>query len=95
MQASKKQKKPAFKPLSNHTAQAIFDDALAAGYPLQLSKQQYAEFVGCSRSAIDNYIAKGYGIPSYRKIGNARNARVMFSLRDTAEYLAAQTIKTA
>ena len=93
MQSIKKQKST-FKPLSNPTAQAIFDDALAAGYPLQLSKQQYAEFVGCSRSAVDNYISKGYGVPNYRKIGNARNSRVMFSLRDVAEYLASQTIQT-
>jgi hypothetical protein len=46
-------------------------------------------------SAVDNYISKGYGIPSYKKIGHQRNARVLFSLRDVAEYLAAQTVQTA
>ena len=87
--------KHTFKPLSNETAQAIFDDALAAGYSLQLSKKKYAELTQCSVSAVDNYIKNGYGIPNYRKIGHQKNARVMFSLRDTAEFLASQIIKTA
>jgi predicted DNA-binding transcriptional regulator AlpA len=61
---------------------------------MHINKKQYAQVVGCSVSAIDNYIVKGYGIPSYKKIGHQRNARVMFGLRDVAEYLAAQTIQT-
>jgi len=84
-----------FKSLSNETAQTIFDDLIATGYPMQVNKKQYAEIVGCSVSAMDNYMAKGYGIPNFRKIGHQRNARVLFSLRDVAEYLASQTIKTA
>lgn len=95
MQTSTKQSKATFKALSNETSQIIFDDLIASGYPLQVNKKQYAEIAGCSVSAVDNYIAKGYGTPSYRKIGHQRNARVLFSLRDVAEYLAAQTIKTA
>ncbi len=81
--------------LSNPTAQALFDDFKVAGYGVQINKKQYAEIIGGSVSAVDHYIAKGYGIPKYRKIGNARNARVLFSLRDVAEYLAAQTVQTA
>ncbi len=64
-------------------------------YGVMISKRQYAEIIGCSLSAVDHYIAKGYGIPSYKKIGHQRNARVLFSLRDVAEYLAAQTVQTA
>ncbi len=81
--------------LSTPTAQALFDDFKAAGYGVQIGKKQYAEIIGGSVSAVDHYIAKGYGIPKYRKIGNARNSRVLFSLRDVAEYLASQTIQTA
>ncbi len=81
--------------LSTPEAQILFDDLKAVGYGVHVNKKQYSEIVGCSTSAIDNYIAKGYGIPSYKKIGNAKNARVLFSLRDVAEYLAAQTIVTA
>ena len=95
MQTSIKQSKTTFKPLSTPEAQIIFDDLLAAGYGLNISKKQYAEIANCSTSAVDNYIGKGYGVPSYKKIGHQRNARVLFSLRDVAEYMAAQTVQTA
>ena len=95
MQTHKKQSKTTFKSLSNATAQTIFDDLRAEGYGMNVNKKQYAEIANCSVSAVDNYIAKGYGVPNYRKIGHQRNARVLFSLRDVSEYLAAQTIKTA
>ncbi len=81
--------------LSTQAAQLTFDDLRSAGYELNVNKKEYAEIARCSISAVDNYIKKGYGIPSYKKIGHQRNARVLFSLRDVAEYLAAQTVKTA
>ena len=85
---------PKAQPLSTPTAQVLYDDLKAEGYGIHVNKKQYAEIAICSTSAIDNYIAKGYGIPSYRKIGHQSNARVLFSLRDVAEYLAAQTVET-
>ncbi len=84
-----------YKPLSTPAAQTIFDDLRAEGYGTHINKKQYAEIVGCSVSAVNFSIGRGYGIPNYRKIGNQRNARVLFALRDVAEYLAAQTIQTA
>jgi len=89
-----KQSTPAFKALSTPEAQTIFDDLRAEGYGININKKQYAAIANCSVSAVDNYIAKGYGTPSYKKIGHQRNARVLFSLRDVAEYLAAQTVAT-
>ena len=81
--------------LSNPTAQNIYEELVSRGYKVNVNKKQYSEIIGCSVSAIDNYLAKGYGIPSYRKIGHQRNARVLFGLREVAEYLAAQTVQTA
>ena len=95
MQASTKQSKPTFKTLSTAEAQTIFDDLRAEGYGMNINKRQYAEIIDGSVSAVDHYIAKGYGIPNYKKIGHQRNARVLFSLRDVAEYLASQTVQTA
>ncbi len=95
MQTQSRQSKTTFRPLSSPEAQTIFDDLRAAGYGLNISKKHYAEIANCSVSAVDNYIGKGYGVPSYKKIGHQRNARVLFSLRDVAEYLAAQTVQTA
>ena len=83
------------KPLSNPTAQAIFDDLRAEDYGLHINKKQYAKITGCSVSAVNFCIGKGYGIPSYKKLGAQKNARVLFSLRDIAEYLSAQTVITA
>ena len=60
-------------PLSNSIAQALFDDLRANGYGVQINKKQYAEISLCSVSAVDHYIAKGYGIPNYRKIGHQKN----------------------
>ncbi len=50
--------------------------------------------MGISYSTIDGYIAKGYGIPDYIKIGKAKNGKILFSLVNVAEFLS-QTIKTA
>lgn len=87
--------KPAFKPLSNQTAQAIFNDLVAEGYSTQVTKREYADIARCSISTVDHYLGRGYGLPPYRKVGNSRNAKVLFSLRDIAEFLSAQTIKMA
>ena len=95
MLADKKQPKATFKPLSTPEAQTIFDDLRAAGYGMNINKKQYAEITNCSVSAVCNYISKGYGVPNYKKIGHQKNARVLFSLRDVAEYLAAQNVQTA
>ena len=81
--------------LSCPEAQTLFNDLKSDGYKTHVNKKEYAEIVGCFVSAIDNYISKGYGVPNYKKIGAAKNARVLFSLRDVAEYLTTQTIQTA
>ena len=59
-----------------------------------LSKREMANELGISYSTIDGYIAKGYGIPNYKKLGKAKNAKVVFNILDVAEFLT-QTIKTA
>lgn len=59
-----------------------------------LSKAEMAKELGISYSTIDGYIAKGYGIPNYKKLGNAKNAKVIFNIIDVSEFLS-QTIKTA
>ena len=95
MERKTKLSKVTAQALSTPEAQILFDDLKVAGYGVHVSKKDYAEIVGCSTSCIDNYLAKGSGIPSYKKIGKAKNSRVLFSLRDVAEYLAAQTVQTA
>lgn len=76
-------------------AEGILDELKLEGYKSQITKKEYSKIARCSISAVDKYMAGGYGVPSYRKIGHQRNARVLFSLRDVAEYLAQQTVQTA
>lgn len=80
--------------LAGLEAESLYLTLRAEGYPLMVSKKDYANIVGCSLSTVDNYIREGYGCPNYKKLGNAKNAKVRFSLIDIANYLA-QTVKTA
>lgn len=73
----------------------IYEELKAEGYPLLIGKRQYAKIIGCSLSTVDNHIKQGCNLPNYKKLGTAKNAKVAFNLRDVAEYIASQTIKTA
>lgn len=76
-------------------AKFIFNQLKADGYPLFIDKRQYAQILGCSLSSIDNYIKQGTNLPNYKKLGTAKNAKVVFNLRDVSEFIAAQTVQTA
>jgi len=58
-----------------------------------IGKKELASELGVAPSTIDLYMSKGMGIPPYRKLGEARNAKVIWNIVDIAEYLT-QTIKT-
>ena len=45
-----------------------------------LSKTEMAQELGISYSTIDSYISKGMGIPAYKKLGTAKNAKVVFNI---------------
>jgi hypothetical protein len=47
-----------------------------------------------SLSTIDLYISKGVNLPNYKKLGNAKNAKLIFNIIDVAEFLT-DTIKVA
>lgn len=61
---------------------------------MALNKEELAHELGVSVSAINNCIVKGYGLPSFKKIGNAKNARVLFPVICVAEFLS-NTVKVA
>jgi len=58
-----------------------------------ISKLEMASELGISSSTLDLYIAKGTGLPNYKKLGKAKNAKVVFNLLDVADFLT-KTIKT-
>jgi len=80
--------------LERLNAEAIYSELRGEGYSLLITKKQYSQIINCSVSSVDNYIREGYGCPNYKKMGKAKNAKVLFSLIDVANYLA-QTVKTA
>ncbi len=95
MEINSKLSLAASQALTSSEAEAFYSELRSEGYPLLISKKQYAEILGCSLSSIDKSIQLGYGLPNYKKMGTAKNAKVMFSLLDVANYFASQTVKTA
>ena len=81
--------------LLDEEAIAYYSELKMEGYELFISKKEYSKIAVCSIATVDKYIKKGYGIPNYKKMGPAKNARVLFSLIDVANYFASQTIQTA
>jgi len=76
------------------TAKLIYEDLRTRYNKAVIGKKELANELGVSLSTIDNYIHRGIGIPPYKKLGTAHNARVVFNLVDVANFLS-QTIKTA
>lgn len=60
---------------------------------MTISKSEMSNELGISNSTLDLYISKGIGLPNYKKLGTAKNSKVIFNLLDVAEFLA-NTIKT-
>ncbi len=79
---------------SNPTAELIYQDLKSRYNKATIIKTELANELTVSTSTIDLYISKGIGIPNYKKLGTAKNAKVVFNIIDVAEYLS-QTIKTA
>ena len=71
--------------------QLIYDD-LRTIYKASLSKKNLADELDVSISTIDRLIANNLGLPPYKKLGKAKNAKVVFNIIDVAEFLA-DTIK--
>jgi lambda repressor-like predicted transcriptional regulator len=52
-----------------------------------ISKKELSKELNIAISTLNNYMAKGYGIPRYRKIGEAKNAKVVFPIIEVAKFL--------
>ena len=78
----------------NQQQELIYNDLKTRYKRATISKREMATELNISYSTIDGYIAKGYGIPNYKKLGTAKNAKVVFNIIDVSVFLS-QTIKTA
>jgi predicted DNA-binding transcriptional regulator AlpA len=52
-----------------------------------ITKGELALELGVSNSTIDQYLARNEGLPPYKKLGTAKNSRVVFNLFDVAKFL--------
>ena len=59
-----------------------------------IGKKELAHELAISIGTVDAYIAKGVGLPPFRKMGEAKNARVTFRIRDVAIFLNADFNET-
>ena len=79
---------------TNPQTELVYQDLKSRYNKATLTKKELANEFTVSTSTIDLYISKGIGIPNYKKLGTAKNSKVIFNIIDVAEYLS-QTIKTA
>ncbi len=80
--------------LKSASAQTIYESLRDTYKKLGLSKTELANELGLGLSTVSKMMADGIGLPNYRKIGIAKNARVIFPLVDVAEFLT-DTIEVA
>jgi len=71
--------------------QLIYDD-LRTRHKASLSKKNLADELDVSISTIDRHIAHSLGLPAYKKLGKAKNAKVVFNIIDVALWLS-DTVK--
>ena len=59
-----------------------------------ISKKELAVELNIALSTLDLYLSKGMGLPRYKKLGKAKNARVVFNLYDVAVFISSDQIET-
>ncbi len=79
---------------TNPQAELTYQDLKSRYNKATINKKELANEFGVCLATIDLYMQKGMGIPNYKKLGSSKNAKVVFSIIDVAEYLS-QTIKVA
>lgn len=61
---------------------------------LALTKAELAVELGISVSSINQYICQGKGLPSYLRVVNGKNTRIVFPLNNIVSYIS-NTVKVA
>ena len=60
-----------------------------------LTKQELAHELSISVGSINNYICSGKPLPSYKKLGGAKNGKVVFPLLEVASFISSELILVA
>jgi len=59
-----------------------------------IGKKELAKELNIAPSTLDLYISKGIGIPKYKRVSDAKNARLLFNIYDIAVYLNSGQVET-
>jgi len=70
-----------------NTSTAILQSLQEKYKKVALSKQELANELGLGLSTVSKFMADGIGLPNYKKIGHAKNSRVIFPIVNVAEFL--------
>lgn len=79
---------------TNYIDEAVYKELLHKYNKSAITKKELADELSMSEASISAYIVKGHGIPEYRKIGNAKNGKVLFPIASVAKFLS-NTIRVA
>lgn len=77
-----------------NTYEEIYSYLLQKYKRVTIGKKEMAHELGIASSTLDLYISKGIGVCKYKKLGTAKNSRVIFNISDVAEYLNTDQIQT-
>jgi len=75
------------------TTQTLVEQLFQLYQKVVFTRQDLAKLMNVSLSYIAKSIARGYGVPAYKRLGNKQNSKVIFNINDVAEFLA-DTTKT-
>ena len=62
---------------TNPQTQLIYQDLKSRYNKASINKKELANELDVSISTIDLYMSKSIGIPNYKKLGNAKNSKVV------------------
>ena len=72
-------------------SQYLFEMLNNKYHRITISKVELASELGIGLSTLNKYLAQGIGLPNYKKVGTAKNSRVLFNISDVADFLADTT----
>ncbi len=76
-------------------AKSLYNQLKDDGYNTLISKKEYLEITGISKSTLDLNISDKRNIPPYTKLGDPIKGRVMFNLMDVCDFICSCTVKVA
>jgi len=80
--------------MNTYKLEAIYQTLLKKYGKSAIGKKELAYELNIGVSTLSKRMTEGMNLPNYRKIGDAKNARVIFPIIDVAEFLS-DTVKVA